>query len=169
MLQIPGLLVGKFRSDRTVRLPLLLVSALALSLGACDPSRSLDANQPVLEEAVSYELVPGPRLSAAERDSISGCAGTIWEPEAAEYVPINLKIHLPQKLVDTAGGATYEPYFKLHDEEDPSDRLLMELVCTLPDVDDPELGKTHAYVAMVLANDVKKLQREIATAAQPTR
>ena len=160
----PAVSTLPFRRRRR-SLPPFLFAALAVLLGACDRSGPVAVEQPLTEKAISSETASDAWLDVAAGDVTFGCTGEIWSPKKGAYRPIDLKVNVPKTIVDAADGATYTPRFKLHDEEDPEDRLLMNVVCTLPDVDDPKVEKAHAHVAKKLAKDVRKLQREMEAAA----
>ena len=86
--------------------------------------------------------------------------GAVWNPRKGRYDDVSLRVNLPRKVVEAADGATYEPRFSLNDPAD-EDRLLMGVVCTLPDVQDPKVEKAHEKVGRFLAKEVRKLQRDL--------
>ena len=152
-----------FTTAPGLRLPLLLVFALAVLLGACDRMGVLEVDTPPTPapEEISYTTVPDVPAANPWGDAPFGCTGGIWVPKKGEYRPIHLKINLPKKTVEAAGGAVYKPRFALYEENDPDGQVLMGVICTLPEIDDPKVEKAHEHVAKKLGKDVRKLQREM--------
>ena len=136
----------------------LAVLAVVLSLAACD---SGDLTGPDLVssasdgDAMSVTLASG---VASGQKGEYGCSGSIWDPKRGRYEDLSLKVNVPKKTVEAAGGATYSPQFQLRDKDDDY-RLLIVVRCTLPDVQDPKAEKAHAKVAKKLAKEVRKLQK----------
>ena len=151
--------------------------ALLLTLAACDsgdltgsaPDGAATRGEVTFAKADPSSPPYGPygAASAHQAGNEFGCTGGIWNPKKGRYDEISLKVSLPNKVVEAAGGATYEPRFALNDPAD-ADRLLMGVVCTLPDADDPKVEKAHAKVGRFLAKEVRKLQRDLDVAEGQT-
>jgi hypothetical protein len=99
-------------------------------------------------------------LTATADDGIFGCTGGIWLPKKQRFERIDINVDLPQKITDAAEAKTQRPRYAFHDETD-ADRLLMGVVCTLPDVQDPKVQKAYEHVGKMLGKDVRKLQKEM--------
>ncbi len=150
----------------------LATLAVVLSLAACDSGDltgpTTDTNGAVTVEGVTYSNASattppyGPYGAANTRRAGDefGCTGGIWNPKKGRYEELSIKINLPKETVEAANGKTYEPRFALNDPVDDN-RLLMSVVCTLPDVQNPETEKAHAKVGRFLAKEVRKLQRDL--------
>jgi hypothetical protein len=150
----------------------LAALTLVVSLAACDSSDltgpTPGADGAVTVEGVTYSNVSpttppyGPYGAANTRrpGDEFGCTGGIWNPKKGRYDEISIKVNLPKNVVEAANGKTYEPRFALNDPADEN-RLLMSVVCTLPNVQGPEAEKAHTTVGRFLAKEVRKLQRDL--------
>ena len=148
---------------------ILLVFALGISglVGCSDGQTIADPPQP--EGAIGEFELPirtGSMASRGWSGSEFGCMGSIWLPRKGESRAITLPIHLPKWIVDAADGAVGEFRFVLPEADDPGGRALLDVTCTLPDVDDPRVEKAYERVARFLARNLKALQEAADAGAQ---
>ncbi len=149
------------KADRVHRFILFFFLLGIGGLTACTDGPTNPEPSPSTAAVSTYgsPLPTGPHASHGPTDAEFGCIGTIWLPRKGEYRAIAIPVHLPDRIMGAAEGATRDFRFVIYEDAPPAGRALLDVKCTLPDVDDPRIEKAHELVANFLSTKFDTLQK----------